>query len=105
MILDLRIYTAYPGKLVAMLKFYEEHGYPVQVRHLGDPVFYATTETGPLNQAVHVWSYQSMADREEKRARMEADPAWIEYRRRSAEVGYLMHQENRLLKSTSFSPL
>jgi len=60
---------------------------------------------GPLNQIVHVWGYQSQAEREEKRGRMEADPAWAEYRRLSGERGYLLAQENRIVKSASFSPL
>jgi len=33
------------------------------------------------------------------------DPAFKDYMRRSAEMGAHLHQESRLLKSTSFSPL
>jgi len=70
MIFDLRIYTLHNNKFTAWLKLYEEHGHPSQVKHCGEPVFYATTEVGPLNQVVHD-----------------------------------QHQECRILKSTSFSPL
>lgn len=104
-IIDVRIYTAKPGKLNDAVKLYEQYGFPSQLKHLGQPVFYGTTEVGMLNQIVHCWKYESQADREAKRARMEADPAWIEYRRLSAEKGYLLSQENRIVKTTAFSPI
>jgi len=105
MIVDVRIYTTLPGKLAEAVRLYEVHGFPVQVEHLGQPVFYGTTEVGPLNQIVHAWAFESQADREQKRARMEADPAWIEYRRLSGERGFLLNQENRIVRTTAFSPL
>jgi len=42
MIFDLRIYTLHNNKFAAWLKLYEEHGHPTQVKHCGEPVFYAT---------------------------------------------------------------
>ena len=63
------------------------------------------TTTGTLNQVVHLWKYESMADRERRRAGLESDPDWISFRKKSAEGQYLVHQENRILKSTKFSPL
>jgi hypothetical protein len=105
MIFDLRVYTCHPGKAAEWLKLYEEKGYPVQLKHLGKPVFFATTEVGTLNRIVHCWPFESFADREQRRAAMERDPGWAEYRKASAERGYLMHQENSILKSASFSPL
>jgi hypothetical protein len=50
-------------------------------------------------------SYDSLADREQRRAAMEAEPDWIVYRQKSAAVGSVQHQETRILKSVSFSPL
>jgi hypothetical protein len=46
----------------------------------------------------------SLADREQRRSAMEADPAWQEYRARSKELGALRQQESQILKPTSFSP-
>lgn len=105
MIFDLRIYTLHNSKFAAWLKLYEEHGHPVQVKHCGEPVFYATTEVGPQNQVVHVWKYESQADRERKRNALMADPAFQAYLQKSRELGAHQFQENRILKSTSFSPL
>jgi hypothetical protein len=56
------------------LKLYEEHGHPTQTKHCGEPVFYATTGVGPLNQVVH------------------------------CELGAHQSQECRIPKSTWFSP-
>jgi NIPSNAP len=105
MIFDLRIYTIKAGKLGAWLAMYEKHAFPIQVRHLGKPVMFATTEVGPLNQAIHLWAYASQAEREAKRGAMEKDPEWLAFRKISGEAGYMDTQENRILKSVSFSPL
>jgi len=105
MIFDLRIYTLHNQKFGAWLKLYEEYGHPTQVKHCGEPLFYATTEVGPLNQVVHVWKYASQADRERKRDALMADPAFQAYLAKSRELGAHQSQECRILKSTSFSPL
>lgn len=102
MIFDHRKYTTRPGKVLAQLKIYEEYGFEAQKRHLGEPVLYAHTETGELNTFIHIWAYDSPADREAKRKAMAADPAWAEFRRRSAEAGNLIAQENRILLPAPF---
>ena len=104
MIVDMRIYTARPGKLAAFVKLYEEHAWPLQQRYLGRCLGWYTTVEGTLNQVVHLWEYASQADRETRRRAMAADPAWHEYLRRSEEAGLLSAQENRILAPTGFSP-
>ena len=105
MIFDLRIYTLHNNKFGAWLKLYEELGHAIQVKHCGEPVFYATSEIGTLNQVVHVWKYASQADRERRRDALMADPDFQVYLQKSRELGAHQHQECRVLKSTSFSPL
>jgi len=105
MIVDLRTYTLVPGRLAAYLELYEKEGLPAQIRHLGKLIGYFTTEIGPLNQVVHLWGYESLADRDKRRAALELDPEWIAYRKKSAGLGNVQHQENKILKSTAFSPL
>jgi len=104
-IVDIRTYTTLPGKLNAWLALYEADGYPIQVKHLGEPVGFFQSEVGEQNQVVHIWKYASMAEREQKRGAMYKDPAWLAYLKKSAEAGYMQHQENKVMKSTSFSPL
>ncbi|MDQ2779478.1 MAG: NIPSNAP family protein [Pseudomonadota bacterium] len=105
MFVDLRTYTMVPGRLKAFLTLYEAEGLPVQVRHQGPPIGYFTTETGTHNQVVHLWGYESAADRERKRDALEKDPDWAAYRQKSGASGNVQHQENKLLRSVSFSPL
>ena len=102
MIFDHRTYVCRPGTIKKHLAIYEEHGWPTQRKHLGEPVLYAATETGNVNSYVHIWAYKDAADRAERRAALQADPAWQDYLGRSAEAGYLISQENKILTPVSF---
>jgi hypothetical protein len=104
MLYDHRTYTCRPGTLKLQLELYEKLGWETQRKHLGDPVYYATTETGNPNVYVHVWVYQDAADRAKRRAAMQADPAWQAYLKASAEAGYLIGQQNALMQPVSFFP-
>jgi len=104
MIYDMRIYTCKPGTVPLQLELYKEHGYGPQTRHLGKPALYGVTETGPSNTYVHVWAYESAADREQRRAAMAADPDWQAFLKKSREAGYLVAQENRILTAAPFDP-
>ena len=97
MIYDHRTYTCRPGTIRKHLELYLQHGFAPQSKHLGQPVLYATTEIGDVNSYVHVWSYESLADRTTRRAAMMADPDWQTYLKVSAEAGYLVGQENKIL--------
>lgn len=101
-IVDERTYTCHPGKLAAFLKVYEEKGKPIQWPILGDPVGFFVTEVGELQQVVHLWRYASFAEREERRAKLAAVPAWHEYL--AAATPNLARMENRILTPTAFSP-
>ena len=103
MIYDHRTYTCRPGTLQAQLALYEAYGWPVQRKHLGDPVLYATTETGDVNSYVHVWAYRDAGERAEKRAAMQADPDWHRYLEKSTAAGYLIRQENKILTPVPFA--
>lgn len=99
MIVDERTYTIRPGKLAEYLAEHMRVALPLMRSHLGEPLAYYTTETGDLNQFVHLWAYASMAERETRRAALYADPAWLAYRDATGERGLVLHQHNRLLKS------
>ncbi|MEO1016428.1 MAG: NIPSNAP family protein [Pseudomonadota bacterium] len=102
MIFDMRTYTCKAGTVAKQMKLYEEFGLKAQTRHLGQPVFYGITETGPLNTYTHIWAYESAGDRETKRAAMQADPEWQAFLAKSAEAGNLLSQENRLMNPAPF---
>ena len=105
MIIDHRTYNLHPTRLPKWVKLYEEYGLPVQQKHLGGLVGFFTSEIGTLNQAVHIWQYEDLADRQRRRAAMAEDPAWHEFMRRNEELGALQYQENKILIPTAFSPL
>ena len=90
MLFDHRTYTVKPGTLPKQLELYAKHGKAPQERHLGPPLLYGITETGPINTYVHVWVYEDAADRAKKRAAMQADPDWQAFVKLSAEAGYLI---------------
>ena len=65
-------------------------------------MFYGMGETGMLNTFIHIWAYESAADREAKRAKMEADIEWQAYKKISAEGGHLAKQTTTTMTSPSF---
>ncbi len=105
MIVDLRIYTCRPNHLPAFVALYKEKAWPLQQKYLGRCLGWYTTVEGALNTVVHLWAYDSQADREARRAAMAADPAWGAYLKAAADAGLLVAMENRILRPNDFSPL
>ncbi len=105
MLLDVRTYTCKPGTIKKHLALYEKMGKAVQTKHLGQPFAYLVTETGNPNQFLHIWAYENAADREQRRAAMQADPEWQAYLEESAKLGALESQQNRLMKPVDFFPI
>jgi hypothetical protein len=103
MIIDERTYTTHPGKVKAFLEVYERLAKPIQWPILGDPVGFFVTDIGTLNQVVHLWKYDSMADREQRRAKLAVAPNWGDYL--DAATPLLLRMENRILVPTAFSPM
>lgn len=102
MLLDVRTYRCRPGTIKKHLALYEQYGLAPQVRNLGEPFAYLVTETGDPNEYVHIWAYENAADREKRRAAMWADPEWIAWTEKSAELGALESQANKLMTPVSF---
>ena len=103
MIVDHRTYTVQHGRMGEYLKLFEAEGLPVQLRHLGNLIGYFQTMHGPLNQVVHLWAYEDLADMERRRSARDADPDWAAYKNKSA--GVLLMQENKILQPVGFSPM
>ncbi len=103
MIVDLRTYTIRTGALREFLALYAREGLAVQTQHLGAPLGYYTTEVGDLGQVVHLWRYVDMADRDRRRAALEADPRWHAYRTKSSSQDHVLKQVNTILKEVDFA--
>jgi NIPSNAP len=98
-----RTYTLKPGTVADYLSAYARDGLEVQREHLGNLIGYFTTEIGTLNQIVHMWGYESMAERQQRRTALYSDPRWQEYL--PTVLPWLVRQESRILLPTSFSPI
>jgi hypothetical protein len=96
MIVDHRTYTLRPGAIADYVKLYETKGYPIQTKHLGKPLgWYTSMDIGPLNQIVHLWGYEDLADRAKRRAAMQADPEWQAFVKEASQM--IMTMENKIL--------
>ena len=103
MILEQRDYHVTTGKLAELVGLYEIEGIAIQEEILGGFVGAFTTDVGALSTYTSLWRYDSFADREERRARLQADPRWKPF---LDKIQPLIHtQQNRILIPTAFSPL
>ena len=103
MIVEQRDYHVYTGKLNELVRLYADEGISIQQEILGGLVGVFTTDVGALSTYTSMWRYDSYAEREERRARLQADERWKAF---LAKIQPLIHtQQNRILVPTAFSPL
>lgn len=102
MIVDHRTYTLHPGKVEPFLELFEREGLPLYRQYCGKLVGYYVSDSGTLNQVVHLWAYDSVEDRERRRANLYRDPRWTAFL--GAALPLMVSQESRLLKPARFSP-
>ncbi|SSW67461.1 NIPSNAP family protein [Achromobacter agilis] len=102
MIIEHRIYTLPHGGMDAYLARYREFALPLQMKHLGRLLGFFVSDIGTLNQVLHIWAYDSMADRETRRAALEADPEWQEFKR--GNRGTFAAQQVSIWRAAPFSP-
>ena len=103
MIVEQRDYHVYTGKLNELVRLYEDEGIALQQEFLGGLIGVFTTDVGALSTYTSLWGYDTFAEREERRARMQADERWRAF---LAKVQPLIHtQQNRILVPTPFSPI
>ncbi len=105
MIVEQRTYTLKPLRTQDFLALYEQAALPLQKKYLGHLLGFFTSEIGPLNQVVHLWGFESLAERERRRREMEQDPAWPLYLKALRELDVVLTQETKMLRSTAFSPV
>jgi hypothetical protein len=102
-ILEQRDYHVTTGKLAELVRLYDTEGIAIQQDYLGGFVGAFTTDVGALSTYTSLWRYDSYAEREQRRARLQADSRWVDF---LAKIQPLIHtQVNRILVPTSFSPL
>jgi hypothetical protein len=102
-IVEQRDYHVFTGKLGELVRLYETEGVAIMLEELGGFVGAFTTDVGALSTYTHLWRYDSYAEREERRSRLQARDDWKAF---LAKIQPLIHtQQNRILVPVSFSPL
>lgn len=75
MLHELRTYTIQPAKFAQYLQLTARVGISLRTKH-SKLLGYWTTETGELNQVVHLWEYNDHDHRARVRAALAKDRAW-----------------------------
>jgi hypothetical protein len=102
-IVEQRDYHVFTGKLNELVRLYEDEGIAIQEEILGGLIGVFTTDIGALSTYTSMWGYDSFAERERRRARLQADERWRAF---LARIQPLIHtQQNRILVPTAFSPI
>ena len=100
MIYEIRTYQIEPGSLAEVEKrFAEAYDYRKKYSELTG---FFHTEIGPLNEIVHIWAYEDLADRERRREALIADPKWLAVLPRIQS--HIEMMENKIMKPAPFSP-
>ena len=102
MIVEERIYTLHPGKVGEYMRLYEDEGFPIQEPVLGSLVGWYSTDFGPLNQIIHMWAYDSYAERDRRRTELAEREDWQAFLGKIRPL--IKTQENKTLVPAPWSP-
>ncbi len=107
MLYELRVYHCLPGRLPALLRRFETATIQLFEKHGIRQVGFWTVSIGESNQdLVYILQWESLAQREKCFAAFQADPEWIEARRKSEQDGPLVASiSNSILTPTAFSAM
>ncbi len=103
MFVEQRTYTLQVGGHVQWYENYQKYGMEAQKEILGHMVGYFHTDIGPLNQIVHMWAYDDLKERSERRAKLAADPRWQEMMPKNRPL--IVDMESKILIPAPFSPI
>jgi hypothetical protein len=76
MLYELRTYTLKPGSIGEMVKAASTVSRDIRGNDFGKLEGYWSTEIGPLNQVMHMWSYADFNERARLRAELAKNPRW-----------------------------
>ena len=102
MIIEERIYTLHPGKVPVYMKYYQDEGLAIQQAILGNLIAWHYTDFGPQNQIIHMWGYDSYADRDCRRGKLAESPEWKAFLPKILPL--IIRQENKSLIPAPWSP-
>ncbi len=96
MVVELRRYKLWPGRIPDYLERYGAAGYSAQSAVLGPALGWFVTDVGVQNEVTQIWCYDSFGELETRRNRLANDPGWIAVR--DEFRGIFAEQETQLLK-------
>lgn len=102
-LVDHRIYTIALRKMPEFLEVFDRLAMPILLQTLGNPVGMYVSLVGPLNQFVHLWAYQSLADYEQRCRARDTHPDFAAYM--SASGHLITAQETRLIRTVDLPSL
>ena len=102
MVYELRTYTTPAGKAPVLGKYSGEIARSIRGDDYGKLEGYWITEIGPLNKVMHLWSYDDLLHRDERRAALGANARWKDEYLPKA-VPLILRQDIRLM--TAIRPL
>jgi hypothetical protein len=103
MFYEIRTYRLSSGAIPDYLKVVGEEGIAIQKKYLGTLVGYFSSEIGPINEIVHIWGFESLDDRQARRARLAADPDWQAFLPKIRDL--IVTADNKIMTPAGFSPL
>lgn len=101
-IYELRTYTAYVGKMPAILELYKNEGWPALSKHPNRLVGYFTGDVGALHQLIHLWKFEDDTDRRQWWTNLFADEAFMSFAVKMRPM--LVSQENKLMLAAPWGP-
>ncbi len=102
MVYEMRTYTLHPGKVPEFEALIQNEALPHLTKY-GTLVGWWSTEIGPLNEVIHLWSYDDLAHRERSRRLQAEDLTLAAFRPKAQQL--VASQENKILVPSNFSPL
>ncbi len=98
MIHELRTYTLIPGTQASYIPLFEDAWKRIRGDRHGKLEGYWSTDSGTLNQVVHLWSFNDLVERQRLRVELGKNQAWTgEYLAKSQP--FLLSQENKILSA------
>jgi len=104
MIHELRTYTCLPGKREAVVAAHEQI-LPIYERNNIKIIGFWTTVIGRAETFYYMLEYESLADRDAKRAKFFQDPELLKRMQEAGAEPSIQFQDNTILQPTSYSPL
>lgn len=95
-VVDHRIYTIKLRRMGEFIEVFDRLAMPILLQTLGHPLGFWTSHVGPLNQFVHLWGYDSLADYEQRCLARDTHPDFPNYLAASERL--IVAQETRLIK-------